>query len=578
MAYQESPEYRAPHDPGCESITVILTLDVVDLCGLTDQDVMLLGLMNIDQPGITVEKTIVPPHDTTPPNIGDVVTYSIEVTNTGNMSLIDIEVVDETLGWSAQIASLLAGETSIHTASGALPDSALYGPFTNIVTATAFTACGSVEAEASRTVPWQNTPPSAEGTNLETCMNTPVAFDLVAHDVNIDADADPTESTFHHINFPIGELRVNFGAVTGNMERVEYGPGPYASVRVLYTPPRDFIGEDRVTFTVVDPYGEFALATVLITVIDCPDPEGEGGGSGLVVNEVAWAGTGSNAEHEWIELYNGSDGPVSLDGWVITWRRRQPETDEDWVWKAIELRGEIQPDGYFLIERYVDDAVSDIEADLVYGQRVLPDELRLSDLGEIIRLLDSEGRIVDRVNEYGPEERDGWPAGCLITSTSMPYATLERIDPEEGDFEENWSTNGGLIINGEDSERRLLTATARIINEETVLREILKRSPIQVAHGEVLTMVSALPSWVYDMDEVPQIHLIQIDRASAPCLARLVAFEEEAIEFVTIQQEPLSSSTTVNTGLLPLGEYQVWITLGKGAFHNLSMLIVEEEE
>ncbi|MFC2083242.1 lamin tail domain-containing protein, partial [Candidatus Bipolaricaulota bacterium] len=579
-ANQASPSYQTPHDPGCEGSSIVLTLEVEDQCGLTDQDAMTIELLNVDVPGIEISKTIVPPHDTTPPGIGEIVEYVIEVSNTGNIELTNVELEDLSLGWSAQISTLPAGGTSVYAASGALPESAMYGPFTNTVTAVAQSPCGLVSAEASRTVPWQNSPPNAEDAVLETCVNTPIAFNLVAYDANIDSEADPLNPFFHHMVFPAAGLNVGQGAVTANMSNIQYGPGSYASVAVQYTPPLDFIGTDIVTFTVVDPYGEFAIGTITISVVECGEEPTGGGGAlttSLVVNEVAWAGTDADREHEWIELYNGSSNSMDLDGWTIRWRRKQPETPKDWEWKSVDLHGVIPPFDYFLLERYVDEAVSDIEADLVYGHQALPEELRLSDLGEIIELLDPQQNQIDSVNKDHPE-RDGWPAGCLMTGEPIPYSTLERIDPIIGDIDENWAMNYGLIINGEDSQSRLLTATARMINEETVLRVMLEKAPLDVVRGDILTISSALPSWAHDIDEVPQIHFIRIDRSVLQCIAKLVLFEEGTIEIVALDTSEQFCTTVVNTESLLPGEYQIWITLGKGTFHNVSMLVAEREE
>jgi hypothetical protein len=37
----------------------------------------------------------------------------------------------------------------------------------------------------------------------------------------------------------------------------------------------------------------------------------------VVISEIAWMGTSTSANDEWIELYNNSASPVSLSGWLI---------------------------------------------------------------------------------------------------------------------------------------------------------------------------------------------------------------------------------------------------------------------
>lgn len=38
----------------------------------------------------------------------------------------------------------------------------------------------------------------------------------------------------------------------------------------------------------------------------------------VFINEVAWMGSSSNANAEWIELYNNSEEDMDLSGWNIS--------------------------------------------------------------------------------------------------------------------------------------------------------------------------------------------------------------------------------------------------------------------
>jgi hypothetical protein len=61
-------------------------------------------------PGIEITKTVNP----TTAKVGDTVTYSFTVTNTGNVDLTDVEITDPLFGegWSIDIGDLAAGATS----------------------------------------------------------------------------------------------------------------------------------------------------------------------------------------------------------------------------------------------------------------------------------------------------------------------------------------------------------------------------------------------------------------------------------------------------------------------------------
>jgi hypothetical protein len=144
----------------------------------------------------------------------------------------------------------------------------------------------------------------------------------------------------------------------------------------------------------------------------------------VVVNEVAWMGTLHSATDEWIELFNNTADPVSLDGW-----RLFDDNDLD-----VALSGVITPRGYHLLERTDDTTISDVAADQVYHGSLL-------DAGESLTLTNEVGAVVDVVQASG-----GWPAGWHLLRHSM-----ERVDPTESGEADNWATNGGVYCSGFDA-------------------------------------------------------------------------------------------------------------------------------
>ena len=174
---------------------------------------------------------------------------------------------------------------------------------------------------------------------------------------------------------------------------------------------------------------------------------------GIVINEVAWAGTAANTSDEWIELYNVTDQPVDLSGWTLTFGDT-----------VIDLGGAantiIEPGGYFLLERTDDDTVSDVPADLIYTGG-------LTNLGMVLNLLDQTGTVVDTANA-GVEK--GWAAGN-IGKVAIPYATMERIDPTGPDVSSNWASNNGLITCGHDAAGEAINGTPRAKNSATIVWE-----------------------------------------------------------------------------------------------------------
>ena len=155
----------------------------------------------------------------------------------------------------------------------------------------------------------------------------------------------------------------------------------------------------------------------------------------VIVSEVAWAGTAASSSDEWIELRNPGSAAIDLAGWTLT----------DGGDIHIALIGTIGPGGYFLLERTSDGTISDIAADQIYTGS-------LSNGGEILRLSDPSGDLIDTANNNGGP----WPAG---SSAPVPLS-MERIsDGVESDA--SWCSNDGLHRNGADASGNPINGTPR---------------------------------------------------------------------------------------------------------------------
>lgn len=151
----------------------------------------------------------------------------------------------------------------------------------------------------------------------------------------------------------------------------------------------------------------------------------------VVINEICWAGSSSNATHEWIELFNTTDATIDLDGWEIASSDGAP---------SIRLTGTLSPhtsddstSGYYLLERGSDESVSSIAADQIY-------QGALTNQGEILKLTDAAGRIIDTANAVFSEEAGrAWPAGS-DSHGNPPYASMERLDFKSADAPDNWAS------------------------------------------------------------------------------------------------------------------------------------------
>ncbi|WP_037985635.1 phospholipase D-like domain-containing protein [Thalassobacillus devorans] len=133
----------------------------------------------------------------------------------------------------------------------------------------------------------------------------------------------------------------------------------------------------------------------------------------VIINEVAWMGTTVSYSDEWLELYNPSSQDVDLTGWSLDAQDGTP---------AIALSGTIPAKSYYIIERTDDSTVSGVAANLIYYGS-------LSNSGEVLKLRDETGNIIDEV--------DAWHAGDNDTK-----ATMERIDPDKSGINaNNWANS-----------------------------------------------------------------------------------------------------------------------------------------
>ena len=135
----------------------------------------------------------------------------------------------------------------------------------------------------------------------------------------------------------------------------------------------------------------------------------------IVINEIAWMGTTSSYNNEWIELYNNTSLTVNIDGWTLKAVDDTPK---------INLAGTISANGFFLLERTDDNALPDIPADQIYTGV-------LENAGENLELYDNLENLIDFIN-YDT----GWFAGDNSTKQ-----TMERKNPLLNSDLNNWKNS-----------------------------------------------------------------------------------------------------------------------------------------
>ena len=146
---------------------------------------------------------------------------------------------------------------------------------------------------------------------------------------------------------------------------------------------------------------KFLIFLLLLFLLGIPVGVKATNSSDVVTNEIAWMGTTASANDEWLELYNTTNSPITLDGWALKASNGTPN---------ITLTGTIPANGFYLLERTNDDTIPGILADKIYTGA-------LENSGENLKLYDNLNNLVDEVNCSG-----GWFAGDNKTKQTMERA------------------------------------------------------------------------------------------------------------------------------------------------------------
>lgn len=167
----------------------------------------------------------------------------------------------------------------------------------------------------------------------------------------------------------------------------------------------------------------------------------------VVINEIGWAGTSASAADEWVELYNKTDKPIDLSDFVLA--------TADGVLN-VSLSGEIAPNSYFLLERTDDNVISDVAADLIYGNG--GSSFALNNNGEEMQI-----KIGSTVLDGTPllSACSKWCAGANASRLSM-----ERLDTDaSGTLSTNWASGlSEFFVNGRDRNGGQINGTPRARN------------------------------------------------------------------------------------------------------------------
>src|SRR3989344_5018367 len=195
----------------------------------------------------------------------------------------------------------------------------------------------------------------------------------------------------------------------------------------------------------------------------------------VVINEVAWMGTASSTEDEWIELYNRTNNVINLNNWVLRVSDNRP---------YLPLSGTIPAKGYYLLERTDNRTISDLAADLVYGNDGA--DWALNNTGIEVLILSYASTTIDQT-----------PSANWLAGTISNYRTMERYDTDvSGEELSNWGTNIMIIRNNKDGAGNFVNGTPKARNSVSYL---IAKGAVKIINENIILTKNRSPYFVNNL-------------------------------------------------------------------------------
>ena len=202
----------------------------------------------------------------------------------------------------------------------------------------------------------------------------------------------------------------------------------------------------------------------------------------VIINEVAWMGSLTSANHEWIELFNQGTEAITLDGWTVT----------DGQNLTVLLSGTLPPGAYGVLERSTEDSSPATALVLYTGALV--------NTGATLTLKDQTGVVADQVQggenwsviggdnttkQTAQRTSSSWvtaeatPGSVNVSMGTVPTATSESSTPStsgttkksSGGSSENTRSRETVDLNrlGTDLDIKIKVPSVAYVDQEVTL-------------------------------------------------------------------------------------------------------------
>lgn len=231
-------------------------------------------------------------------------------------------------------------------------------------------------------------------------------------------------------------------------------------------------------------------AVSLLILFDTPNTQADTETTPIIINELAWAGSSSSSQDEWIELKNTTDEDIDLTGWQITKDTSGDGSNEVLMLEIINdidnpQNTIILAEGYFLIAHNAQDHnFGDEEIEKLSVLNIEPDyidnSITLSNSNLSIKLYnglwDNGGELIDTAGDGNTPL-----AGDNDTKTSMEKNEIYA----PGNLLDSWHDSTEAI---NLDEGVIDKATPKSVNSSTQLSppEIYSISPVEALVDTIL--------------------------------------------------------------------------------------------
>lgn len=252
----------------------------------------------------------------------------------------------------------------------------------------------------------------------------------------------------------------------------------------------------------------------------------------ILINEVAWAGTGSkNTTHEWIEFFNNTNERINLKNWQLV-------NSDASIRTIFGADVSIDKHSYLLLERSNDDSVPEISADLIFTGVI-------RNTNESLTLFNDSCKQVDTVSA-----NPSWPAG----ESSPSYRTLERGSDLK------WHTYNGTVQRGIFGTPRAGNTVPSVVLPEPIPFEISEppiaseptptQTPLPVVVETPLILISEIMAGSEGNSNNEFIELYNAGESTVDLTGWSIKKKTS-----TWKEEPLVTAVRLKEKSIPAGKY-----------------------